>query len=266
MDVRALVAGSRLYLPVDVPGALFSIGDLHFAQGDGEACGVAIEVSGAATLRFRVHRTRRWRPSFPAYETPPRRPRREFATTGASLDDHGRNESMDLRLATRRALLSLIAWLQGEKGLSRQAAYVLCSVAADLRLSEVVDVPNPLVSAAIPLDLFEAPGRAAVARARRRDEALAQLDLERRRESAIAPRLEHAQRDAEVWRVDAAVRARLDAGDLDALAGSGFLTREPADDVRGRLEDRVAALERDLAECRRRQEAYVRYVEALEAL
>ena len=52
MDTRQLVAGSRLWLPVDVPGALFSIGDLHFAQGDGEVCGTAIEIAGAVTVRF----------------------------------------------------------------------------------------------------------------------------------------------------------------------------------------------------------------------
>ena len=55
MDVRQLVAGSRLWLPVDVPGALFSIGDLHFAQGDGEVCGTAIEIAGAVTVRFALH-------------------------------------------------------------------------------------------------------------------------------------------------------------------------------------------------------------------
>ena len=52
LDVRQLVAGSRLWLPVEVPGALFSIGDLHFAQGDGEVCGTAIEIAGAVTVRF----------------------------------------------------------------------------------------------------------------------------------------------------------------------------------------------------------------------
>ena len=101
MDVRGLVSGSRAYFPVDVPGALFSIGDLHFAQGDGETCGTGIEMSGAATVRFRVHKNPAWRPRFPAYETPPQRPRRTFATTGIPLDDAGRNENMELRLATR---------------------------------------------------------------------------------------------------------------------------------------------------------------------
>src|SRR6266540_457161 len=67
MDVRQLVAGSRLWLPIDVTGALFSIGDLHFAQGDGEVCGTAIEIAGAVTVRFEVHAAPA--PHFPAYET-----------------------------------------------------------------------------------------------------------------------------------------------------------------------------------------------------
>ena len=63
MDTRQLVAGSRLWLPVDVPGALFSIGDLHFAQGDGEVCGTAIEVAGAVTVRFSLHERPRAAPA-----------------------------------------------------------------------------------------------------------------------------------------------------------------------------------------------------------
>ena len=72
--MRQLVAGSRLWLPVDVPGALFSIGDLHFAQGDGEVCGTAIEVAGAVTFRLSLHDGPA--PALPRYETPPRRDRR----------------------------------------------------------------------------------------------------------------------------------------------------------------------------------------------
>jgi formamidase len=96
MDVRQLVAGSRLWLPVDVPGALFSVGDLHFAQGDGEVCGTAIEVAGAVTVRFglrddtaRGHRAL-------AYETPARPGRRSFATMGIPVDT-----GMDLNAAAR---------------------------------------------------------------------------------------------------------------------------------------------------------------------
>lgn len=150
LDVRQLVAGSRLLLPVDVPGALFSTGDLHFAQGDGEACGTGIEIAGAVTLRFRLLKSPGWRPRFPAYETPGRPERRSFATTGLPVHD-----PMDLTAATREALLEMVAYLGAERGLGREQAYALCSVAVDLRLSEVVDVPYPLVSALLPLDVFE---------------------------------------------------------------------------------------------------------------
>ena len=148
MDVRQLVAGSRLILPVHVPGALFSIGDLHFAQGDGEACGTAIEIAGAVTVRF-GHYAGAWRPRFPAYETPARVGRRMFATTGIPV-----TAAMDLTEASRLALLEMIDYLETTYGFERAAAYALCSVCVDLRLSEVVDVPYPLVSALLPLDVF----------------------------------------------------------------------------------------------------------------
>ncbi|MGH3013192.1 MAG: acetamidase/formamidase family protein [Gaiellaceae bacterium] len=156
LDVPQLVAGSRLLLSVDVPGALFSVGDLHFAQGEGEVCGTGIEVAGAVTLRFGLRKEPTWRPTFPAYASPPRPERASFATTGLPVDESGRNESLDLSLAARRALGEMLGWLTAERGLGREAAYVLMSVAVDLRLSEVVDVPNPLVSAILPLDVFDA--------------------------------------------------------------------------------------------------------------
>jgi formamidase len=156
LDIRQLVAGSTLFLPVEVPGALFSAGDLHFAQGDGEVCGSAIEIAGAVTVRFGVRKQPSWLPRFPAFGTPASPGRPMFATTGIPLADDGSNADMDLNLAARRALLELIDYLETARGLDREAAYVLCSVAADLRISEVVDVPNALVSALLPLDVFEA--------------------------------------------------------------------------------------------------------------
>ena len=149
LDIRQLVAGSRLFLPVDVPGALFSIGDLHYAQGDGEVCGTAIEVAGSASLRFRLHRGEGAARRFPAYETPARPGRRCFATTGIPVDD-----PMDITVAAREALLGMIDHLVATRGFEPAAAYALCSVAVDLRLSEVVDVPYPIVSALLPLDIF----------------------------------------------------------------------------------------------------------------
>jgi formamidase len=157
MDIRDLGPGARLWLPVHAPGALLSVGDLHFAQGDGEVCISAIETGGAATFRvgLRSPADGGWRPAFPCYEAPPRPPRAMFATTGIPLGDDGRQGDLDLNLATRRALLELLGWLQHERGLGREAAYVLMSVAAELRVSELVDAPNPLVSAALPLEVLE---------------------------------------------------------------------------------------------------------------
>jgi formamidase len=149
LDIRGLVAGSRLWLPVAVPGALFSIGDLHFAQGDGEVCGTAIEVAGAVTVRFALHTSPAARLRFPSYETPARPGRRSFATTGIPVE-----AGMDLNAAARDALLELIDHLVWTYGFERPAAYALASVAADLRASEVVDVPYPLVSAVLPLDVL----------------------------------------------------------------------------------------------------------------
>jgi formamidase len=154
MDIRDLGPGARLWIPVHVAGALLSVGDLHFAQGDGEVCISAIETGGSATMRVGVRRDG-WRPAFPCYQAPPRPPRAMFATTGIPLADDGSQGDLDLNLATRRALIELLSWLEHERGLSREAAYVLMSVAAELRVSELVDVPNALVSAALPLEVFE---------------------------------------------------------------------------------------------------------------
>jgi formamidase len=156
VDVPQLVAGSRLLLPVDVPGALFSVGDLHFAQGEGEVCGTGIEVAGAVTVRLGLRKQPGWRPPFPVYETPGLPVRPAFATVGLPVAEDGRNESLDLSLATRRTLLAMLDHLTLERGFRREAAYALMSVAVDLRLSEIVDVPNAAVSALLALDVFEA--------------------------------------------------------------------------------------------------------------
>jgi formamidase len=149
LDIKQLVAESRISLPVHVTGALFSVGDLHFAQGDGEVCGTAIEVAGAATLRFAV-RKGEGSGRLPSFETPDRPARRSFATTGIALDT-----PMDIDAAARVALLEMIDHLEVRLGVPRAAAYALCSAAVDLRISEVVDIPYPLVSALLPLDVFE---------------------------------------------------------------------------------------------------------------
>ncbi|QEC48417.1 acetamidase/formamidase family protein [Baekduia soli] len=160
LDIRHLTVGSRLLLPVGVPEAMLSLGDPHFAQGDGESCGTAIEVAGVATVavQLRAAADLRFRPTMPAYEyveEPATGPRTWFATTGIPVAADGSNRDLDLHLAARNAVGDLVDWLVAERGLTAEQAYVVFSVAGDLRVSEIVNVPNALVSAALPLDVFE---------------------------------------------------------------------------------------------------------------
>jgi formamidase len=160
LDVAQVTEGSRVLLPVHVPGALLSVGDAHFAQGEGECCGTAIEIAATVTLSasLRPSEQLRWRPRFPAVEysesaVPAARPC--FLTIGIPLTDEGENGDLDLTLSARRALLEMLGWLQAERGLTREQAYVLTSVAADLRVAEAVNVPNGIVTCRLPLDVFE---------------------------------------------------------------------------------------------------------------
>jgi formamidase len=161
VDIRQTGVGTRLLLPVWTPGALFSAGDGHFAQGDGEACGTAIEMAGTWRLRFDLRKgeaadrgMRRLRfersSPVPAAEAGP-----FFATTGISVDSGGVNHSEDVTVATRDALEEMIAHLVAEYGYTRQQAYAICSVAVQLRVSSLPDVPNAAVTALLPLDIFE---------------------------------------------------------------------------------------------------------------
>jgi formamidase len=157
LDVKQLVKGTTVYLPVWTAGALFSIGDAHFAQGDGEVCGTAIEMAATFHLRFNLlkdaARERRINGvQFTGIEKPSAR--RYYATTGLSMRGE-LQESEDATLAARNALLAMIDYLQ-QRGFNRQQAYSICSVAADLHVSEVVDVPNFVVTAFLPLDIFVA--------------------------------------------------------------------------------------------------------------
>src|SRR5271165_4771150 len=155
LDIKQLSKGARLMLPVFVDGALFSVGDAHFAQGDGEACGTAIEMAGSILVRFTLLKGEAARrgirfPRFARddYYFPPEfaAPKRFLATTGMSIREDGTNESEDATLSARNALLAMIDLLV-ERGWNRQQAYAICSVAVDLKLSELVDVPNMVVSA-----------------------------------------------------------------------------------------------------------------------
>jgi formamidase len=162
VDIKQLGAGTTLLLPVDAPGALFSAGDAHFAQGDGEVCGTAIEMCATLRVRFELRKgeaaekgIRDPRFTRTDYYLPPEyaAPRRFFATTGISVTKDGENHSEDATLAARNAMLNMIDHL-GERGWTRQQAYVICSVAVDLKVSQLVDVPNMLVTAYVPEDIF----------------------------------------------------------------------------------------------------------------
>jgi formamidase len=162
-DVKQLSKGARLLLPVAVDGALFSTGDGHFAQGDGEVCVTAVEMGATCALRFRVHRGEaerhgiRW-PRFARsdYFIDPRwaAPQRFVATMGMPVDERGVNQGENLNLACRNAILTMMQLLQ-ERGFSREQAYCICSVAVDLRISNVVDLPNVVVSALLPEDILQ---------------------------------------------------------------------------------------------------------------
>ncbi len=148
MDTKHLTRGATLYLPVEVPGALYSMGDGHAAQGDGEVCGTAIETPMRAAVRLTVRKD--FTVEEPQFLTAgPLTPR---ANTGQWYAADG--VAPDLHEAARKAIRHMIAYLQRSYGLSREEAYMLCSVAVDLKISELVDAPNWIVTAFLPLNIF----------------------------------------------------------------------------------------------------------------
>jgi formamidase len=162
-DVKQLTKGARLFLPVFKQGALFSTGDAHFAQGDGEVCLTAVEMAATATVRFRVHKGAAAARKFSSpvfarrdFFADPRiaMPERFLGVMGMPISTEGEIEAENLNLACRNAVLNMIDLLQ-ERGFSREQAYVICSVAVDLRISNVVDVPNFVVSALLPEAIFD---------------------------------------------------------------------------------------------------------------
>ena len=161
-DVKQLSKGSKLFLPVFTEGALFSTGDAHFAQGDGEVCVTAVEMGATLAVRFRRHAGLAAKRRFQApvfsredYFIDPKyaAPQRFLGVMGMPLGANGECEGENLTLACRNAVLNMIELLQ-ERGFTRNQAYVICSVAVDLRVSNVVDVPNYVVSALLPEAIF----------------------------------------------------------------------------------------------------------------
>jgi len=149
MDVRDIALGTELFLPIEVTGALFSVGDTHAAQGDGEVCGTAIESPMRVALHFDLIK-----------QTPLAYPRftthgpvtRHFDTSGYEVTTGIGPALME---AARDALRSMIDLLTREHGMPAIDAYLLCSVCGDLRISEVVDIPNWTVSFYFPRVVFE---------------------------------------------------------------------------------------------------------------
>jgi acetamidase/formamidase len=149
MDVRDIALGTELFLPVEAPGALFSVGDTHAAQGDGEVCGTAIESPMRVALKFDLIKHAPL--PFPRFRTP--------GPVTRHLDAKGYEVATgigpDLMDAARAAVRSMIELLGREHGIPAIDAYLLCSVCGDLRISEIVDIPNWTVSFYFPRVVFD---------------------------------------------------------------------------------------------------------------
>ncbi|AOU98339.1 acetamidase [Acidihalobacter yilgarnensis] len=149
LDLRDLTRGSTLYLPIEVPGGLLSVGDTHAAQGDGEVCGTAVETQFSVTVRIGLLKQANL--PAPQCETTRslRRSRRDdkgfYVTTGVGPD---------LMQASRDAIRAMIDHLGKHYGLAPEMAYALCSVAVDMRIGEIVDIPNWVVAAQLPKGIF----------------------------------------------------------------------------------------------------------------
>jgi formamidase len=176
MDVKQMVRGTTILLPCFVKGCLLSIGDVHFAQGDGEVSGTAIEMDATVTVKIAVRKGMAAFVRQPHFEGGNQLKRIEpdkfYATVGFPIKEGGKvtpyhqyldgvrigplmNLSEDVTLSARDALLQMIDWLVREKKLTREQAYSLCSVAVDLRISNLVDVPNFAVTAILDLGVFD---------------------------------------------------------------------------------------------------------------
>jgi len=161
IDIRHLTPGARVLFPVFVPGALFSCGDCHSAQGDGEVNGTGIETPMTVTLRF--HLTKGANLPELRFITPPGK-KLTLADEGGYFvtTAHG----PDLFKDAQQAVRYMIGHLASEHNMTREQAYCLCGAAVDLKISEIVDAPNWIVSAYLPLGIFvkprAAPKRAAV--------------------------------------------------------------------------------------------------------
>ncbi len=176
MDIRYISTGATVYLPCYIDGCGLAVGDFHYAQGDGEVSGTAIEMDGEMTVTTRIIKDGPDLTYGPHYEGPSSLlgipSERFYAVTGFPLKDKGTvpahlaylasskvaglsNLSNDINLAARNALAAIIDYIVAEYGYDRTQAYMIASVAVDLRIGQLVDVPNVGVTAILPLDIFD---------------------------------------------------------------------------------------------------------------
>jgi acetamidase/formamidase len=150
MDIKHLRPGTTLLLPVGVEGALFSVGDTHAAMGDGEVCGTAIETAMDIVVRLEVRRDVSLH--YPQYHMPAG----QLPQTEQSSYHVCTGIGPDLLEAVRDGTRAMIDHIVQRRGVTREEAYAIASVAVDLRVHEVVDVPNWVVGAFLPEAIFDA--------------------------------------------------------------------------------------------------------------
>ena len=177
MDVQQMQLGTRILFPCFIDGCGLFAGDIHYAQGDGEVSGTAIEMGTITTLRVtKIHKGKAASMDMPATigndQIIDMEPTRYYQTLGIPLKGKSEvppshqylsgepianleNLNEDLTVAARHALIQMIDYLVSEHGLTREQAYILCSVAVDLRVGQVVDVPNYIVTAVLNMDVFD---------------------------------------------------------------------------------------------------------------
>jgi formamidase len=177
MDIKQMVVGTTLLLPCYIDGCGLFVGDVHYAQGDGEVAGTAIEMGAKVTVRTEIRKGMlsmiRGGPHFEGgSQIKKLEPDMFYATVGYPLKKAGEvppqhkyldsskivpltNLNEDLTVAARSSLIDMIDWLMKNKGMTREQAYVYTSVACDLRIGNVVDVPNYAVSTVCPLEHFK---------------------------------------------------------------------------------------------------------------
>lgn len=177
MDIKQMVVGTTLLLPCFIDGCGLFVGDVHYAQGDGEVAGTAIETGAKVTVRTEVRKGMasiiKRGPHFEGgSQLKSLEPDKFYATVGYPTKEAGEippystyldsqkiapleNLSEDLTVAARASLVEMIEWLVRSKGYTKQQAYVITSVACDLRIGNLVDLPNYAVSTICPLEIFD---------------------------------------------------------------------------------------------------------------